>query len=52
MEDSKFDVIVLGTGLTESIVAACVLPWLTFIFPLMLSSALSKWGFKIAHIEI
>lgn len=24
MEDSKFDVIILRTGLTESIVAACV----------------------------
>ncbi|KAF5363533.1 hypothetical protein D9756_000567 [Leucocoprinus leucothites] len=35
MEDSKFDVIILGTGLTESIVAA----------------ALSKWGFRVAHID-
>ncbi|KAJ3563993.1 hypothetical protein NP233_g8579 [Leucocoprinus birnbaumii] len=35
MEDSKFDVIILGTGLTESIVAA----------------ALSKWSFRVAHID-
>ncbi|KXN86331.1 Rab proteins geranylgeranyltransferase component A [Leucoagaricus sp. SymC.cos] len=35
MENSNFDVIILGTGLTESIVAA----------------ALSKWGFRIVHID-
>ncbi|KAF7776099.1 hypothetical protein Agabi119p4_4492 [Agaricus bisporus var. burnettii] len=35
MEDTPFDVIILGTGLTESVVAA----------------ALSKWGFKVAHVD-
>ncbi|KAF9452027.1 FAD/NAD(P)-binding domain-containing protein [Macrolepiota fuliginosa MF-IS2] len=35
MLDSNFDVIILGTGLTEAVVAA----------------ALSKWGFRVAHID-
>ncbi|KAF8075934.1 FAD/NAD-P-binding domain-containing protein [Lyophyllum atratum] len=35
MEDGKFDVIIIGTGLTESITAA----------------ALAKAGFKVAHID-
>ncbi|KAF5371976.1 hypothetical protein D9615_008044 [Tricholomella constricta] len=35
MEDGKFDVIIVGTGLTESITAA----------------ALAKAGFKVAHID-
>jgi Rab proteins geranylgeranyltransferase component A len=53
--DNVFDVIVIGTGLSESMAATWV-PLFAFvisplIYQLRVSSALSRAGFKVAHID-